>query len=101
MMNDLKKMLKNMTLILILGWGGLVTSCNTSMSDPVDVIFGNSSQRRYSATDPAFSSYIRRFENDAGQYYNSQFYVGDIPVNFGQVKDFKRKLSRRTLYSIS
>ena len=68
-----------------------LSSCGMHSSFYQDfIVRDRSSVRKYNQTDPVFNQYIRSFET-AGKKYtqNSNFKVGDIPINFGVIEGNK------------
>lgn len=71
------------SLLLILISLSFLNSCG--IGGPLDFIRrGEGHSRQHETTDPALLSYVQAFENEAQkQLQQSDFKVGDIPVNFG------------------
>jgi len=63
----------------------ILTSCGAIEKFAADNIFrGNKQLRINTSTDPVFDKYVQSFENHARSILSdSNFLVGDIPVNFG------------------
>ena len=83
-------MIKKMTYILISLIGALsLSSCGVPLPLQSDLMIrGENAVRQFSTTDSAFTSYVEEFEQ-LGKTINQdvKFEVGDIPINFGNIKN--------------